>query len=81
MLWEISEMCDFDFAFWHQGFLQVCFTLFLDPESRKQLTDVLQFVPASEGIYLLNTMTNMIECCSPANADLINAVTLAVFEV
>ena len=42
---------------------------------------MLQFVPASEGIYLLNTMTNMIECCSPANADLINAVTLAVFEV
>ena len=26
-------------------------------------------------------MTNMIECCSPANTDLINAVTLAVFEV
>ena len=26
-------------------------------------------------------MTNMIECCSAANTDLINAVTLAVFEV
>ena len=26
-------------------------------------------------------MTNMIECCSPVNADLINAVTLPVFDV
>ena len=66
---------------WGLTWIKVFMIFILDPESRKQLSDILQFVPVSEGIYLLNTMTNMIECCSPANTDLINAVTLAVFEV
>ena len=52
-----------------------------DSSGLSQLTDVLQHIPASEGVYLLNTMTNMTESCSPSDLDLIETVTTSVFEV
>ncbi|XP_053378040.1 ectopic P granules protein 5 homolog isoform X2 [Mercenaria mercenaria] len=60
---------------------QECINFVKDPSCRSQLADILQRVPASEGIYLLNTMTNMTESCSSSDISFIETVTMAVFEV
>ncbi|KAL4226903.1 Ectopic P granules protein 5 [Mactra antiquata] len=59
----------------------VCMEFVKDPSCRSQLSDLLQRVPASEGVYLLNTMTNMTECLTSADIDFIETVTMSVFEV
>lgn len=68
------EICDIPSA-------QECIDFVRDPSSRSQLSDILQRVPVSEGIYLLNTMTNMTESCSSADVGFIETVTIEVFEV
>ncbi|XP_060553082.1 ectopic P granules protein 5 homolog [Ruditapes philippinarum] len=60
---------------------QECINFVKDASCSSQLSDILQRVPASEGIYLLNTMTNMTESCSSADITFIETVTMSVFEV
>ncbi|WAR26073.1 EPG5-like protein [Mya arenaria] len=58
-----------------------CISFVKDIDCRSQLSDILQRVPPTEGVYLLNAMTNMTQCCTSADVSFIESVTLAVFEV
>ena len=52
-----------------------------DIESRRQLADALQNLPASESIYLLSTFANMATSRPLEEDDFIECITLQVFEV
>ncbi|KAL8604118.1 hypothetical protein ACOMHN_047330 [Nucella lapillus] len=52
-----------------------------DIESRRQLADSLQTLPASESIYLLTTFANMATARPLEEHDFIECITLQVFEI
>ncbi|XP_021361330.1 ectopic P granules protein 5 homolog [Mizuhopecten yessoensis] len=60
---------------------EICRKFFSNPDSRHQLCDSVQQLPASEAIYLLTALANIAQSRRQQESDIIHTICLCLFEV